>query len=205
MSSMILAELIKTALTLTAQAKLRITSVTCDAETVNINALNILGCNIFANNQEEIVNYFMHPTENYKIYIILDACHMLKLARNALADYREFEYNKKSTKWDYIVRLHTLQKSLTFKLKNKLSSQCVYWQQNKMKVKYAANTFSASVANTINFLKQEGFDDFKDSDETVSFIRVIDRLFDFLNSRNPFGKNFKQPITPQNCLIYKKW
>lgn len=204
MSSMVLAKLIKTALTLTAQIKLKIISVTCDGEAVNTSALNILGCNIFPDNLEEIINFFIHPTENYNIYIILDACHMLKLGRNALADYGEFEYNRKSIKWIYIVLLHRLQKLLTFKLKNKLSSQCIYWAQNKMKVKYAANTFSASVANAIDFLKQEGLDDFKNSDETVTFIRAVDQLFDFLNSRNPFGKNFKQPITVQNWSYLQK-
>ncbi|EFN63281.1 THAP domain-containing protein 9, partial [Camponotus floridanus] len=80
----------------------------------------------------------------------------------------------------------------------------IYWAQNKMKVKYAANTFSASVANAIDFLKQEGLDDFKDSDETVTFIKAVDQLFDFLNSRNPFGKNFKQPITVQNWSYLQK-
>lgn len=29
---------------------------------------------------------------------------------------------------------------------------------------------------------------------TETFIRVIDRIFDFLNSRNPFGKGFKKPL-----------
>lgn len=70
---MVLAELIKTALTLTAQIKLKIVSVTCD-EAVNTSALNILGCNIFLDNLEEIITFFIHPTENYNIYIILDTC-----------------------------------------------------------------------------------------------------------------------------------
>jgi hypothetical protein len=29
---------------------------------------------------------------------------------------------------------------------------------------------------------------------TETFIRVIDSIFDFLNSRNPFGKGFKKPL-----------
>ncbi|KAL5245952.1 hypothetical protein ACI65C_013360 [Semiaphis heraclei] len=29
---------------------------------------------------------------------------------------------------------------------------------------------------------------------TERFIRVIDRIFDFLNTRNPFGKGFKKPL-----------
>lgn len=135
----------------------------------------------------------------YMVRVILDPCHMLKLARNTIADYKELKTNDHVIKWEYIRQLHILQKKLTFKLKNRLSSQCIYWQQNKMKVKYAAHTLSSSVANAIEFLKQEELTQFQNSDGTIKFIRIIDRLFDFLNSRSPFGKGFKKPITP-NCI-----
>ena len=55
------------------------------------------------------------------------------------------------------------------------------------------------MANAIEFLKQEELTLFQNSDGTIKFIRIIDRLFDFLNSRSPFGKGFKKPITP-NCI-----
>lgn len=38
---------------------------------------------------------------------------MLKLARNALADYTEFWDEHKSTKWNYIVNLHKVQTQMT--------------------------------------------------------------------------------------------
>lgn len=53
---------------------------------------------------------------------------MVKLGRNALADYKEFISDEGSIKWDYIVKLHNLQKQLNFKLKNRLSSQCINWK-----------------------------------------------------------------------------
>lgn len=84
-----------------------------------------------------------------------------------------------------------------------MSSQCIYWKQNKIKVRYAANTLSASVANAIEFLKTEGFKEFQDSEATIKFITIIDRFFDFLNTRNPFGKNFKQPLTTHNFHFLK--
>lgn len=96
------------------------------------------------------------------------------------------------------MKLHALQKQLTLKLKNRLSSQCINWKQNKMKVKYAVRVLSSSVANAIEFLEAEGFEDFRDSSATVKFLRTIDRLFDILNSRNPFGKGFKTPIFSKN-------
>jgi hypothetical protein len=30
----------------------------------------------------------------------------------------------------------------------------------------------------------------------VHYLRVIDRLFDILNSRNPFAKGYKAPMKP---------
>lgn len=35
-------------------------------------------------------------------------------------------------------------------------------------------------------------------DATVTFCRNVDRIFDFLNARNPFGKGFKSQIFPSN-------
>lgn len=96
--------------------------------------------------------------------------------------------------WHYIVTLHNFQQKLTFKLKNKLNSQCVNWYQNKMKVKYAAHTLSASVANAMKYLKSTGMEEFQDYKATTKFIEIIDSIFDILNSKNPFGKGFKKPL-----------
>lgn len=90
--------------------------------------------------------------------------------------------------------MHNIQTKLTFKLKNKLTSQYINYYQNKTKVKYAAHTFSASVTSAIEFLAKENIPEFQNS-EATKFFRVIDRLFDFMNSRNPFAKGFKKPIT----------
>lgn len=201
MTSAILAELIKTALCLTAQVGIRVRSITCDGESTNCGALQNLGCAIFVERYHDIKNAFLHPSLNYEVRVILDSCHMLKLGRNTLADYKELSCAEGRIKWQYLIDLHELQKTLTFKFKNKLTSQCIHYEQNKMKVKYAAHTLSASVANAIEFLKEEGVPEFQDSGATIKFLRTIDRLFDFTNSRNPFAKGFKKPIV-QNDLEY---
>lgn len=198
-SSTMLCQLIKNALILCCKYNLRVHSLTFDGDTCNCSAINKLGAEIFAEDYRQIKNSFPCPSnENKNVKIILDPCHMVKLARNALADYKEFKTDEGSIKWDYIVKLHALQKQLTLKLKNRLSSQCINWKQNKMKVKYAVRVLSSSVANAIEFLEAEGFEDFRDSSATVKFLRTIDRLFDILNSRNPFGKGFKTPIFSKN-------
>lgn len=44
---------------------------------------------------------------------------------------------------------------------------------------------------------------FKGSEATVKFIRVIDHLFDTLNSRNPLGKRYRPPLRVSNKTIFE--
>ena len=39
---------------------------------------------------------------------------------------------------------------------------------------------------------------FQNSKGTIKFIRIIDQLFDILNSRNPLGKGFKHLLRPES-------
>ena len=64
-----------------------------------------------------------------------------------------------------------------------------------MNVSLASQTLSSSVADAIEFLdKVLKTSEFEGSAATVKFIKIVDRLFDTLNSRNPHGKGFKQPL-----------
>lgn len=82
--------MIQTALILTAEAQLRVLSIICDGDSVNCSTLRELGCNILVYNFADLENSFLHPTLNYNIHVLLDPCHMLKLARNVLAEYKVF-------------------------------------------------------------------------------------------------------------------
>ncbi|EFN60692.1 THAP domain-containing protein 9, partial [Camponotus floridanus] len=177
-------------------AGVRVCSITCAV--TNIRTLEIFGCNIYANSFTYIKNYFIHPIQGYNVYVILDPCHMLKLARNTLGDKKLLKSDTGLIQWNFMEKLYNLQEKLTLKFKNKLNSSCIRWQQNKMKVKYAAQILRASVANAIMFLQEEGIEEFKNCEATVEFINIIDQLFDFLNSRNPFGKGYKKPIFANN-------
>ena len=74
----------------------------------------------------------------------------------------------------------------------------------KVKVSLAAQTLSSSVADTIEFCARDlTLPEFQGSEATVCFIRCIDRLFDFLNSRNPFGKSYKAPLRRTNEFIWQ--
>ena len=67
----------------------------------------------------------------------------------------------------------------------------------------AAQQLSSSVVSGICFLREDmDIPDFQGSEATTVFIRCIDELFDLLNSRNPFGKGNKAPITKVNLLQF---
>ena len=56
-------------------------------------------------------------------------------------------------------------------------------------------TLSSSGADAIELLMNYGIPGFEDAAGTVSFIRMVDCLFDFLNSRSRFSKGYKQPVS----------
>ena len=68
-----------------ASANLEVWSVTADGTAVNISTFEILGCK-FSSNCESIKSSFKNPKTNEDVFVILDPCHMTKLARNATAD-----------------------------------------------------------------------------------------------------------------------
>ncbi len=68
-----------------------------------------------------------------------------------------------------------------------------------MKVNLAAQTFSSSVADAIEYCTLTlKLPQFQGSEETVKFIRLFNRLFDVLNSRNPLGKGYKSALRITN-------
>lgn len=54
---------------------------------------------------------------------------------------------------------------------------------------------SNSVADALEFVMSDmKHPDFVNASATIKFIRLIDHLFDVLNSRNAFGRGYKSPI-----------
>ncbi|KAG8175617.1 hypothetical protein JTE90_019429 [Oedothorax gibbosus] len=76
------ANLISEALTHIHETGVDIVSLTFDGTSTNISSVNELGANISVDN---LKHYFPHPVTKEPVYVILDACHMLKLVRNCLA------------------------------------------------------------------------------------------------------------------------
>ena len=199
MSSRTQAKLVQLALEKAAEAGLRVWSVTTDGTSVNIGMFTELGCN-FTTSFDSMVTKFKHPTENYYVYAVLDPCHMLKLARNALASLTSFvDKEKNLITWNLLQALNTIQSSEGFTMANKFSTKHLKFEKHKMNVQLAAQTLSSSVADAIEFFasSQEYKNKFPNSKGTIKFIRIIDQLFDILNSRNPVGKGLNS-LSDQN-------
>ena len=176
----------------------KVTSLTCDGPSCHISMLTALGATLDPSN---MVPYFLHPQDkNEKIYVLLDICHMLKLVRNTLGE-GGILYDRDGGKiqWQYLVELEEFQHQEGLRLGNKLRMAHIKWKQQKMKVNLAAQAFSSSVADAIEYCTQElKMPQFQGSEATVKFIRTFDHLFDILNSRNPLAKGFKSPLRINN-------
>ncbi|KAF0023440.1 hypothetical protein F2P81_024070 [Scophthalmus maximus] len=71
----------------------------------------------------------------------------------------------------------------------------VQWRNQKMKVNLAAQLFSSSVADDLEYCEQElKYSQFRGCAATAQFLRKIDTAFDVLNSRTTLGKGQKAPI-----------
>ena len=90
--------------------------------------------------------------------------------------------------------LHQVQQNEGLKFGNKISNSHVSFHRNKMNVRLAAQLFSSSVADSLEFLMLSECKEFENAHGTINFIRIIDKLFDLLNSKNPFGKRYKKPL-----------
>ncbi|KAG5869124.1 hypothetical protein JTB14_023934 [Gonioctena quinquepunctata] len=76
--------------------------------------------------------------------------------------------------------------------------------EDKFVVNLAVQTISASVADALEFLMVDVCDpNFAGAKATIEFIRIVDRAFDLLNSRNPFGKGYETPMKPETEKVWR--
>ena len=200
------ANLTKDCLTKLHEVGVKVVSFTCDGPTTHQAMLKLLGARLSADNLQA---YFPHPCDNnQRIYIFLDACHMIKLVRNTMSEWKVLKDGDGNTiEWKFLVELHKLQESEGLRLANKLRAAHIDWKQQKMKVNLAAQSLSSSVADALEYCegKLHEMPQFKGCGPTVKFIRTFDRLFDVLNSRNPKPNNFKAPIRKTNYQYVKRF
>ncbi|KAH7932341.1 hypothetical protein HPB51_029338 [Rhipicephalus microplus] len=103
----------------------------------------------------------------------------------------------------HIEVLHQLQEKESLNAANKLSRAHVEYHRQIMKVKLAAQTFSASVSKALEFASELSLPGFEGCLGTVQFIGMVNKAFDLLNSSSPIAKGFKAPLRP-STFHYKK-
>jgi hypothetical protein len=117
----------------------------------------------------------LQPATKHTIFLFWDACHMIKLIRNACRTIKSFEINGHFIQWYYLELLHREQgEGLRA---NKLSKRHFNWQNEKMNVRLAVQMFSKSVSDALTFCAQS-MQQFKQCTETAKFVKIINDAFD---------------------------
>ena len=182
-----------------------VVSLTFDGCSANSSMIRCLGASLDVNDPKP---FFDNPADKtQKIGIFYDACHMLKLMRNLLAEKHVLiDCDGGVIKWEFIKSLHELQSTEGLRAGNKLHERHIQWMKQKMKVKLAAQTLSSSVADSLEFcMNSLKLSQFKGCEATIKFIRIIDRLFHALNSRNPLARGYKSPLKLSNEASWRSF
>lgn len=178
-----------------------ISVITFDGHPCNIGMCELLGANLSVFS-DEFRPFFDHPLNGNKIHIMLDPPHMEKLVRNALGTRGIFvnERNER-IEWRFIEKLYQYSKENNL-CTHKLSKKHIQWSRNPMNVRIATQTFSESVAKSMQLLLDQHHPDFVGCAATIEFIRKMNTLFDICNTRILNSSDiFKQPLSPQNSRI----
>lgn len=183
----------------------KITNITFDGHSANIPAMEMLGANLKINvkgNNRDFKPYILNLITNDKIFIVLDPCHMEKLVRNRWASCKVFIDEKGGKiEWKYVEELYKYSCANDFRT-HKLTKKHIQWERNSMSVGLAVETFSDSVASSIEFLMKQGVPEFQGAQTTVDFIRRMNTLFDIFNSRYTTGRNiFKRNLCVDNKRV----
>lgn len=175
----------------------RVLNITFDGLNSNSTMCETLGATFEPNDWKP---FFKLPGDDNKIYIIYDPSHMLKLMRNYLGNKKFFiDGDGSKIEWKYFESLENFRLKKEFTHVHKLTKKHIQFDGNKMNVRLASETMSNSVANSMEFLRDEGHEQFFNCTATAKFVRLINDIFDTMNSRRDTKKSgFKQAINSQN-------
>lgn len=127
--------------------------------------------------------------DDSKIYYIHDVPHLFKCTRNCLLKKSIKVPAGDSVSWEYFSKVYELDKKLHFRLLHKLTD-CHLNPSNKekMRVKYAVQVLSSTMAACINtYISVKRLPE--DAMTTADFTSKFDGLFDMLNSAVQFHES----------------
>lgn len=182
------------------ELNVRLISVTFDGLSTNIPMCVELGACFQEKNFQP--HFYNHITRD-KIYVILDPSHMQKLVRNTLASEKIlYDESNAKVEWKYFELLEKFRTEQGLTLTHKLNKKHIQWDRNKMKVSLAVETLSDSVADSMEFLMKNGYEEFAECSATIRFIRYFNNIFDILNSKkSDTGNGLKNSLSPSNYSL----
>lgn len=164
----------------------------------NISVCKTLGAD-FANNK----GYITNPHSDERIYVFLDASHMLKLSRNIIANKKViYDRDNNPIEWRFIEELEKYQRENKCNVANKINKRHIQWDRCKMSVRVAAETLSNSTADAIDLLRSNGVSGFEGSEATSKYLRMVNNSFDILNSKYDDAIRFKRLISASTQAEY---
>lgn len=203
------ANILKQAFRLLHENNIKVYSITFDGAYSNLNMCTSLGAKFeYGPNFKP---FFNNPITKEPCYIFLDLCHMVKLVRNTLGDKKILKDGLGNfIKWEYIVKLHELQKEEGLKLANKLTAKHINFNNNRMNVRLAMQTLSESVYKSFLFLSEIPDETLKTQFSsclpTANFCLQFNNIADLLNCKNRFSKRkFDTPLTEENYYVMKEY
>lgn len=175
-----------------------ISSVTFDGLIANATMCALLGAQL----NEDLKPSFHNPYEGNDVHIIYDPSHMIKLVRNNLSKHAVlYDGENRKVEWKYFELLETISRESNLVFTHKLRRGHIQWRDREMNVRLAVETISNSVAQSMNYLLQNGHPAFKNAGPTIEFVRIFDRLFDVMNTmhiRESQKNAFKSALNPDN-------
>lgn len=197
--------LIEEVIAMVTRCGIRITNLTFDGYSANMPAMELLGAELKINLKQKnrkFRPFIVNPINKNKIFVMLDPCHMEKLIRNRWATCKVFfDGAGNKIEWKYIEDLHKYSCQNDFRT-HKITKKHMQWERNAMNVRIAVETFSESVASSIEYLMEHKVPEFIGARPTIDFVRRMDTLFDIFNSRNSNNNNiFKNKMSMENKRV----
>lgn len=85
------------------------------------------GCHLKANPLEPLKTSFAHSVTGEKVFVMMDACHMLKKEWNMLQAYSPINATTGQINWTYIAHVNDVQAENGLQAANKVTDKHVYF------------------------------------------------------------------------------
>lgn len=176
----------------------RVVALTFKGAETNYRAAEGLGCQL--TDPANMRTYFPHPTTLENVYIFIDPCHVLKMIRNTFKSNRIlFDANNNKVRWRLLLNLNKLQQNEGLIFTNKLTPRIIKFRNQMMTIKLASQSLSMNVPKSLELCnKVLKSNQFLDNTGTITFITLMNNLFDVLNSRRYHFYGYKSHICSGN-------